>query len=185
MTRTPPAANDQRCVVLLRGVNVGRAKRIAMADFTALLADLGATDIRTVLNSGNAVCTSPVAPSALATAVASAITDTCGFSCDVIVRTGEQLELTLDSNPLASVATNPSRHLVFFLGSTPHPTAVDRRAELDVSPEVWALDGAELHAWLPPGVADSRLAAALSKNVLGVTWTGRNWSTVEKLHSVV
>ena len=46
-----------RQVLLLRAVNVGRSNRIAMADLRALLGRLGHTEVRTVLNSGNAVFT--------------------------------------------------------------------------------------------------------------------------------
>ena len=42
-------------VALLRGVNVGRAKRVPMADWRALLEELGCEGVRTILNSGNAV----------------------------------------------------------------------------------------------------------------------------------
>jgi len=42
-------------VVLLRGVNVGGAKRVPMAQFRALLSDLGYGGVGTLLNSGNAV----------------------------------------------------------------------------------------------------------------------------------
>ena len=46
-----------RYVALFRGINVGKAKRIAMADLRALLGKLGYTDVQTLLNSGNAVFT--------------------------------------------------------------------------------------------------------------------------------
>ena len=49
----------KRYIVLLRGVNVGRAKRIAMADLRKLIADLGYDDVRSLLNSGNVVFTGP------------------------------------------------------------------------------------------------------------------------------
>ena len=42
-------------IALLRGVNVGGAKRVPMADWRALLAELGYTRVATLLNSGNAV----------------------------------------------------------------------------------------------------------------------------------
>ena len=42
-------------VALLRGINVGKAKRIAMADLRALVESLGYSDVRTLLNSGNIV----------------------------------------------------------------------------------------------------------------------------------
>ncbi|HSD71146.1 MAG TPA: DUF1697 domain-containing protein, partial [Thermoanaerobaculia bacterium] len=43
----------RRHVALIRGINVGRAKRVAMADLRALVGDLGYGDVRTLLNSGN------------------------------------------------------------------------------------------------------------------------------------
>lgn len=42
-------------VALLRGINVGRVKRLAMADLRALIEGLGYGDVRTLLNSGNVV----------------------------------------------------------------------------------------------------------------------------------
>jgi len=46
-------------VALIRGINVGKAKRVAMADLRALLEKLGYGDVRTLLNSGNIVYTVP------------------------------------------------------------------------------------------------------------------------------
>ena len=46
-------------IALLRGINVGRAKRIAMADLRTLFEELGFTAVCTVLNSGNVVFGSP------------------------------------------------------------------------------------------------------------------------------
>ena len=53
-----------RYVALFRGINVGKAKRIAMADLRALLEKLGYTDVKTLLNSGNAVFTGAPEPPA-------------------------------------------------------------------------------------------------------------------------
>ncbi|HZW81825.1 MAG TPA: DUF1697 domain-containing protein, partial [Candidatus Deferrimicrobium sp.] len=46
-------------VALIRGINVGRAKRVAMAELRALVEDLGYSDVRTLLNSGNIVFAAP------------------------------------------------------------------------------------------------------------------------------
>ena len=46
-----------RLVALLRGINLGAKRRVAMADLRALLEEIGYTDVRTVLASGNAVIT--------------------------------------------------------------------------------------------------------------------------------
>ena len=50
-----------RHVALLRGINVGKAKRIAMADLKTLMERLGYREVRTLLNSGNVVFTAPAA----------------------------------------------------------------------------------------------------------------------------
>ena len=46
-------------MALLRGVNVGRGNRVAMADLRATVAACGFTDVTTVLASGNVVFTTP------------------------------------------------------------------------------------------------------------------------------
>lgn len=58
-------------VALLRGINVGKAKRIAMADLRAVVTALGATDVQTLLNSGNVVFTArrAIASTTLQTAI--------------------------------------------------------------------------------------------------------------------
>ncbi|HSN06343.1 MAG TPA: DUF1697 domain-containing protein, partial [Candidatus Angelobacter sp.] len=100
-----------RVVVLLRGVNVGRAKRIAMSDFAAILTGLGLQDVRTLLNSGNAVGTTSLRPEVLPAAVTASIQERLGFSCDVVVRTRADIEAGVAHDPLGAVATDPSRYL--------------------------------------------------------------------------
>ena len=46
---------SDRRVALLRGINVGKAKRVAMAALRKLFEDLGYGDVHTLLNSGNVV----------------------------------------------------------------------------------------------------------------------------------
>jgi len=45
----------QRWVALLRGINVGKAKRVGMADLRTVVEELGYTDVKTVLATGNIV----------------------------------------------------------------------------------------------------------------------------------
>ena len=63
----------RRHIALIRGINVGRAKRVAMADLRALVEGLGYRDVRTLLNSGNVV------------KIASAIVST-GTSANTVVK---------------------------------------------------------------------------------------------------
>jgi uncharacterized protein (DUF1697 family) len=54
---TPPGMTQ--CIALLRGINVGRAKRVPMADLRALVEGLGFSNVRTLLNTGNVVFETP------------------------------------------------------------------------------------------------------------------------------
>ncbi len=174
-----------RVAVLLRGVNVGRAKRISMADLARLLTDLGMTDVATLLNSGNAIgsWSGPIGP--LGRAVGAAIEERLGFSCDVIVRTRAQIDAVVATDPLGATATNPSWYLVTFLGSAPTTDAVARLAAMDLAPDQWVLEGEELYVWMPQGVNASPVGKQLAQGVLGVTWTGRNRTTVTKLRDLL
>jgi uncharacterized protein (DUF1697 family) len=44
-----------RQIALLRGINVGGNKRVEMARLRELMEDLGYSDVRTYVNSGNVV----------------------------------------------------------------------------------------------------------------------------------
>ena len=46
-------------VALLRGINVGRGNRIAMADLRECLSEVGFEDVRTLLASGNVIFDAP------------------------------------------------------------------------------------------------------------------------------
>lgn len=99
-----------RYAVLLRGVNVGRGHRVPMADLRTLLLALGAKDVRTLLNSGNATCAHPGrSAAALAKAVRAALVERLGVDVPVIVKSAAELEAAIADNPLAGAAMNPSR----------------------------------------------------------------------------
>jgi len=176
---------SRRVAVLLRGVNVGRAKRISSAQLTSIVEATGATDVRTLLNSGNAVCTSGRTPSSLARAVTAGIEENLGFSAATVVRTKNELDAVIAHDPLGDVAVEPSRYLVMFLDGVPDADRVSALRSLDIGDEQWVVEGRELYAWLPPGIADSLLFKALAKNALGVVGTARNWSTVTKLRDLL
>lgn len=111
-----------RYVALLRGVNVGRAKRIGMADLRELLADLGYTDVATLLQSGNSVFTASGRAGPIERAIEHAVADRYGFKVRVLVRTVEQLAAAVGANPLP--VPDGSRFLVSFLDKDPAPARV-------------------------------------------------------------
>lgn len=168
-------------IVLLRGINLGARNRIAMQDFRELLGDAGFEDVRTHLQSGNAVLRSDASPEQLSVECARLITERFGLAIDVVVRTREELAAVVRRNPLGEVAIEPKRYQVSFCSAAPDREVIDRLAARTVAPEQFVAIGRELYAWHPDGVARSKLWAQLAGKGLGVTATARNWTTVTKL----
>lgn len=170
-----------RQVALLRGINVGRNKRIAMADLRALLEKLGYTDVRTLLQSGNAVLTATGKPATVGRKIEAAIADELGLDVKVVVRTRDELAAVIAGNPILEEVTDPAKHLVVFLSAAPDPARLADIDPAEYAPEVFRLVGRELFLWYPNGVQDAALAPVLTDRKLGVVATARNWSTVTKL----
>lgn len=170
-----------RFVALLRGVNVGEAKRVPMAELRQLLTALGYRDVRTLLNSGNAVFES-AAPSTTAHAsrIRAAIAKKLQVDVPVIVKSSADIAAIQEENTLAAIATEPSRLLVAFTAS-----AADLRALATVvvhvaPPERVLLGRYGAYLWCPEGILKSRAAEALLGKA-GRSATTRNWATVSKI----
>src|SRR4051812_47413589 len=105
-----------RGVALLRGINVGRAKRIAMADLRAMFAELGFTEVKTVLNSGNVVFASPQLGAAAAAALIEAsLPQRLGVAARVTVLDAGAWAALVAGNPLAAKFDDHARVLAFTL----------------------------------------------------------------------
>ncbi|PZS16962.1 MAG: hypothetical protein DLM54_10375 [Acidimicrobiales bacterium] len=179
-----PTPQPVRQVALLRGINVGRNKRVSMALLRRLLADLGYADVVTYLQSGNAVFTSASGPASAAQAIEQALAGGLGVESKVVVRSHAELVAAVDGDPLKEVATDPSRHLVGFLSAA--PDAEHRETLVDLvgpqpDPDQCRIIGNHLYLWCPDGVLRSSFAKVDWNKRLGVTTTMRNWNTVTKL----
>jgi len=170
-----------RYVALLRGINLGPNKRIAMADLRSLLDELGYEDPRTLLQSGNVVLTTDSPADAVAAELEEQIATRLGVETRVVVRTRDELAGVVARDPLGDVADDPKRYQVSFLSAEPDPARVRELADVDVAPERFAISGREVYAWHPDGLQRSPLARLLSEDRLGVTATARNWNTVVAL----
>ncbi|NHZ80089.1 DUF1697 domain-containing protein [Massilia sp. CCM 8695] len=174
----------QRYIALLRGINVGRAKRIAMADLRQLVGELGCTEVRTLLNSGNVVFSAPrQAPAALAALIQDALVLKLGVAARVMVLVSDELDRIVAANPLLPVATDHARLLLFVFSDPGAPALLAPLAAAHWAPEQLAVAGQAAYLWCPTGVLDSKIAVAIGK-LLGDGLTSRNWNTVCKLQAL-
>lgn len=173
-------------VALLRGINVGANKRMAMADLRELLTGLGFSDVRTLLQSGNAVFTTRnTSPETVARRIAGAIDGQLGLAVGCLVRTSAELQAVIDHNPLGDVATNGSKLMALFLSEQPDPKLLKAHDPRSLAPDEIRLGDRVIYQWCPNGVLAAPAAGAFAEKHLGVTVTGRNWNTVTKLAALL
>lgn len=172
-----------RKVALLRGVNVGRAKRVAMADLRALVEALGYGEVRTVLGSGNVVFTAPGAAAESARRIEAALASKLGLVSRVTVLTAADLAAVVAENPLRQGAESPSRLLVAILSRPADRARLDPLMGRDWTPDALALGARVAYLWCPLGILVSPLAQAVGR-ALGEWATTRNWATVLKLNAL-
>ena len=168
-------------VALLRGINLGPNRRVAMADLRALLTEAGYGDVRTHLQSGNVVLSSTARPQALAATLETLLAERFGIEIPVVVRSHAQLAAVVKHDPLGDMADDPKKYVVTFLSGEPDASFVRSIADGDHAPERFAAHGQELYTWHPNGIQKSKLARLVGDKRLGVTPTARNWATVTKL----
>ena len=170
-----------RFVALLRGVNLGKAKRVPMAEFRALLMTLGYSDVQTLLNSGNAVFQSTGrSTTAHAKRIRTAIAATLDVDVPVIVKSAAEMSTIVSENGLATIMTNPSRLLVAFTSDAESLRGLAAVAPFVKAPERFLLGKHALYFWCPDGIHESRAANALLGKP-GRAATTRNWATVAKI----
>ncbi|KQX63305.1 DUF1697 domain-containing protein [Streptomyces sp. Root1310] len=169
---------------LLRGINVGGSRKVPMADLRTLLEGLGLGDVRTYLQSGQAVFSSAHGDEEhLAAELTAAIEKHFGFAVGVIVRDHAYLKAVADDCPFPAAELEAKQlHATYF--STPveaeRYAGIDRAAHL---PEEFRLGDRVLYLYAPEGLGRSKLAEQLSKPRVnkGLIATTRNWNTVVKL----
>ncbi|MFI6525251.1 DUF1697 domain-containing protein [Streptomyces uncialis] len=193
---------------LLRGINVGGHRKVPMADLRRLLEDLGYENVRTYLQSGNAVFSTgaaepgaagaptggagPAARSgaavcgdtdAVTAALGRAVEDRFGFAVEILVRDHGYLRAVVEDCPFPAESLEGRQLHVTYLSKDVDEdrfAAMDRAAFL---PEEFRVGDHALYLYVPDGLGRSRLADALAKPALwkGVVATSRNWNTVTRL----
>lgn len=171
-------------IALLRGINVG-GRRLLMADLRQELEELGLKDVRTYIQTGNALFrTTGDEPAELADAIGGAIEEGHGFRPRVLVLDPAELRRAVDENPFPGAEAEPKRLHLYFLAA--EPTDVDVRAleEAASDTERFHLGDRVFYLHAPDGIGRSKLAATAERH-LGVPTTARNWRTVTKLRDMI
>jgi uncharacterized protein (DUF1697 family) len=174
-------------VALLRGVNIGPNKRIAMADLRALVEGLGYDDVKTLVNSGNVVFTveRKKVNATLAREIEAALRERHGLDVGVVVRSGGEMAKIVANNPFPEAAATPKLLHVSFLDRKPEPDKVAALQEVDRGEDDFRVIGTEVYLSVPNGLSGAVVNVNGLDKALGVVATSRNWNTVTKLVDMV
>ena len=172
-------------VALFRGINVGKAKRIAMADLRKLLEKQGYTGVRTLLNSGNAVFTARAMPAnKLAALIRAEVAKKLGVDAMVIVKSAEEIAAILADDKLGRNAADPSRLLVAMTPDAKSLAALAAFADRKWGDEKVHLGKHAAYVYCTNGILESEALGVVLKALVG-EGTTRNWATMGKIHALL
>ncbi len=179
----------QTFISILRGINVSGQKKILMADLKALYEKLKFKDIITYIQSGNVVFKSdgnlsdPVAIGLeLAEKIENAIYKKYNFQVPVIIRSKEELNKIISSNPFLKEKDVDAKKLyVTFLSQMSNKADVENMEGIDYSPDTFIIKGKEIYLHIPVSYGETKLSNNFFEKKLKVKATTRNWNTVNTL----
>ena len=175
--------DDERITyaLLLPGINVGGHSLLPMTVLRDILIGLGFSDVRTYLQSGNAVFTTSLTATQVVSTAGKALGEILGRDLAVVVRTAEQLVAVVQGWPFDRAADPTTKHVMFLqqasdgenLGEMPQGTA-----------EQYWVCGTHIYLYLPGGMGRSKLGASVTRRLARTGATARNWNTVSALRDM-
>jgi uncharacterized protein (DUF1697 family) len=177
----PARSRSTTYAALLRGINLGSHKRVAMADLRGLVEGLGCSDVRTYVQSGNVVFRSRLGSAGVRKAIERAIRDQLGHDVTVVIRTRRQLGQLVENNPFVGPKAQAKALYMTFLAEKPERARLRQLEEQSFEPERFEVTGENVYLFFPNGYGRVKLNNAMLERTLGVAATTRNWRTVTAL----
>ena len=170
-----------RYLALFRGINVGGRNIVKMKELKELFLELGFSDVRSYIQSGNLLFSSDQAISEFSETVTAAFTERFGFSVPIIYRTKDELFSLIENLPFTAEEileaemeeTNVEHLYVYFSSSEMVPQELSEIGERAI------VKSKDIYYLTDRSIRFSKLTPKLNK--LTDELTARNWKTVIKL----
>lgn len=179
-----------RYAALFRGLNVGGKNRVEMEALRTMLRGLGLEQVRTYIQSGNALFESPKEEAALGREIREAFLMTFGFASPVILRTSRELAALVKGVPfspqeiaLAREEAAGAESLYCYLLQEPLSNRQTLPAPYPQDKDRMVARGREMYLLCHRSIRFSKAAASLEK--LSLPMTCRSLKTLEKLLTLV
>ncbi len=170
-------------VAILRGINVSGQKQIKMTDLQQLCSTIGLQNVRTYIQSGNVIFDTELTDArVIQQKIEQKIAEVYGFTVPVLIKTKQELEHVVHTNPfIKQPAIDSSKLHVTFLATAPAQKAVDALLAVDYLPDEWIVIGKEVYLHCPDGYGRTKLTNTFFEKKFATAATTRNWKTVNEL----
>jgi uncharacterized protein (DUF1697 family) len=168
------------CIVLLRGVMPTGKNKVPMAQLRDVLSEAGFGNVRTYIQSGNALVDSDLSTKEVETRVHDLIKEHIGADLAVVARTATQLKKVLDQNPFKR-GHDTARVFFVFFAKSPSARKVKELLANDFSPEKLVITRNVAYMFIPGTYGRDTLSGGFLEKQLGVPATMRNFNTTNKL----
>lgn len=178
---------------LLRGVNIG-GNTLKMDRLRTLCTELGHSNVRTYVQSGNVIFEAKGTASACGKALEQKLIGETRLPVTVIVRTPAELKKVLSKNPFPDAVpspnhekkktADPARLYVAFLATAPTRDGLKKLSELRFGEDQFHVAGKVIYLQYANGYGNSKMTNNLVEKVLATRATTRNWNTVNKLYEM-
>ena len=172
-----------RYAAFLRGVNLGRNRRVSGAELGALFEELGFEEVASFRSSGNVAFSARREPAAaLTTRVEKGVAAGLGFETAIFLRDESQMRALAGQRPFepAQVERSKGKLQVILLPAKPGARAKTQALALATDDDLLDFGERELF-WLPSGgIRDSKLDLKTAETLLGPT-TMRTMGTIEQM----
>ena len=170
----------QTYISILRGINVSGHKRILMTELKVLYEELGFTDVKTYIQSGNVIFRTKDNKEEVIVKIERAIKKKFGFYVPVIIRTISEFKKVILSNPFPE-DSDINKIAIVFLEKVPLQNYVEKVIEMDFLPDKFVIKERDIFILCVNGFGRTKLTNNFFENKLKVKATTRNWKTVNKL----
>jgi uncharacterized protein (DUF1697 family) len=160
-------------IAFLRGINVGGNNIIPMSKLREMCIELGFTEVRTYIQSGNVLFRSDISEHEIIARLEKSLETQVGKHISVIIRSAKELETVISKNPFSD--SNPAQVGISFYTQMVHENYLNDF--VNPGPEEIVVSGREIYIHFPNGMGQSKLKLPKMQE----QGTVRNLNTVGKL----